>query len=738
MKQMKSVFYFLVLFVLLISFALPVAGSNEKPGREEKKKFRKSMRLIDKGQFRHAEANLLELWKADSNNLEYNYELALLYFYDLKKSEQAHRFFLKVKDIVGNPDDYPELHYYLGQTYHFNEEFENAIDEYSQCNEYELEIKDEIAGKIDKEIAACKYAMTLTKRPDVKIRNLSSRVNTWFAEYVPVPVMNDSMLLFTSIRPPVISTNYGFEGPVYFEKIYISRRSGKKYGFAEPSGNFVEFNGLNVKRRKHNAVVGMNYDGNLLLLYRKNKVWTSEFKDGKWQKPKLIQKSVNFSFYQPHVSMTKDGNTVYFSSWSKNGFGNLDIYKSEKNDNGRWGQAINLGFEINTAYNEDSPEISPDGKTLYFSSQGHKGIGGFDIYKSEFINGSWTKPENMGMPINSPGDDIFFRFSKDKRIAYFSSYRKDGLGNMDIYEAEFSYLFEKSNDPESQAAASAFVGFDIADTLNPSVPLVIKPQNRQPDKYHFNDCHWKIDTMLFYYTGQVDYTFLKTGTYNLQLELNVVQNETKETETFCISKPVVIMTQEQILAQNTARHSVDSTVVPTDTTQVIASVNTTEIKDTTQTIAAVNTTEIKDTTQTIASANTTNNIPNVINNTNVANTAIPALQNIYFDFDKSFVNTAASKTLDGNIEILKANSGLKITITAHTDNQGSSQYNKLLSERRAKAVYDYIVSKDIDKTRIIQVAGKGEEALPAATSDAPANTISYHKISRRCEIALTK
>lgn len=702
------------------SFACPSGGNPQS--KEDKKKFRQTMKLIDKGQFRHAEANLLDLWKKDSMNLEYNYELALLYFYDLKMSEKAHRFFLRVRHIVGdNIDEFPELYYYLGQTYHFNGEFENAISQYRQCNEKELQIKDEIAGKIDREISSCNYAMTLHTRPDVRIRNLSNRINTWFAEYVPVPVMSDSMLLFTSQRPPVMSTHYGFEGKEYFEKIYISRRSGKKYSFAEVSSNFPEFNGLVVKKRRHSAVVGMNYEGNLMLLYRKNKVWTSEYKDGKWQKPLKIQKAVNFSFYQPHVSMTKDGNTLYFSSWNKKaGFGKLDIYCCEKKTNGQWGQAVNLGLEINTNDDEDSPEISPDGKTLYFSSKGHKGIGGFDIFKSERVNGQWSKPVNLGLPVNSPGDDIFFRFSKDERIAYFSSYRKDGLGNMDIYEAEFFPLFFRCGDSEHSALAANFIGVDLRDTIAAGETVPIKPINPRSGKYHFNDCIWKIDTTVYVHVPELSYTFMNPGIYNVTLEANVVHSETKETETYCISKQIFVMTAEQILAQQTRTEKSDTSAVPSDT--ISLALNNAQTTDGTAKDTLLQTSDVSATSVTATA------LP----------ADIPAMQNVYFGFDRADVDPDAAAILNQNIAALKKHSDLKVIITAHTDSQGDAGYNKKLSERRAKAVYQYLINNGIDPSRISEFKGMGMKQLPEPTADAPANTIRYHKLSRRCEIGIVK
>ena len=133
-----------------------------------------------------------------------------------------------------------------------------------------------------------------------------------------------------------------------------------------------------------------------------------------------------------------DNNTIFFSSDRPGGYGGKDIYFMKKLSNGKWGTPFNLGPIINTPYNEDAPFVHPLNNTLFFSSEGHKNMGGFDIFKSNFSEeGNFTEPENLGCPINTSDDDIFFVLNKDGTVGYFSSEREGGFGSQDIYKASF-------------------------------------------------------------------------------------------------------------------------------------------------------------------------------------------------------------------------------------------------------------------------------------------------------------
>lgn len=166
---------------------------------------------------------------------------------------------------------------------------------------------------------------------------------------------------------------------------------------------------------------------------------------GKWSQPKKLSSNINSKFKELSVSIASDGKTLYFSSDREGGFGGVDIYRCKLENDGDWGPAENLGSSINTEYDEDAPFIDSDSKTLYFSSRGHKGIGGYDIYKSvwEQTRRSWQTPQNMGYPLNSPDDDIYFVLAGDKKTGYYASAKGDGFGDKDIYKI---YLKADEND----------------------------------------------------------------------------------------------------------------------------------------------------------------------------------------------------------------------------------------------------------------------------------------------------
>ncbi|MBW8048762.1 MAG: OmpA family protein [Cytophagales bacterium] len=151
---------------------------------------------------------------------------------------------------------------------------------------------------------------------------------------------------------------------------------------------------------------------------------------------------INSNCTEPSVSVTADGQTLYFSSTKPDIYGDLDIFVSHKKKNGKWGKSTRLGPEINTEYDEDAPFILPDGKTLYFSSRGHKGMGDYDVFRTILDeNGKWSEPENIGYPVNTAENDIYFVFSNDGKRGYFSSYRKEGYGEQDIYVVNLPDLF---------------------------------------------------------------------------------------------------------------------------------------------------------------------------------------------------------------------------------------------------------------------------------------------------------
>jgi len=181
------------------------------------------------------------------------------------------------------------------------------------------------------------------------------------------------------------------------------------------SNNLLKTN----SKKNHISIISASNDGKTMFLFQDNKIHEVKEDINKNKSTKALSKNVNMDFYQNHASISKDGKTLLFTSEDERGVGGLDIYQSVKGLDGEWGVPENIGNMVNTPFDEDAPFLSEDGQTLYFSSKGHPGYGNYDIYKSKLVNGIWTTPENMNLPINSSGNDIFLVHTPDESNSYF-------------------------------------------------------------------------------------------------------------------------------------------------------------------------------------------------------------------------------------------------------------------------------------------------------------------------------
>ncbi len=272
-----------------------------------------------------------------------------------------------------------------------------------------------------------------SKNENTIIKNLGKSINSSYGEYAPVLKRPDNILLFTSRRETAESKKVD-KDLLPYENIFVAKKIDGEWQLISDKGEIDKYVPKDLNSKKHDAGIVYSSDGNTLYTYKNDAIWKSILEKGKWSNLVELDKNINTSQYNiPSVSLSKDGNTIYFVSYRKNGIGGKDIYKSIKNSEGNWGEAEMLGEVINTKFDEDSPFISEDGNSLYFSSKGHKGIGGYDVFKSSLVNGEWTTPKNMGIPINSPLDDIYLVVDSEEKAGFFASSRDGGLGGMDIY-----------------------------------------------------------------------------------------------------------------------------------------------------------------------------------------------------------------------------------------------------------------------------------------------------------------
>ena len=348
---------------------------------------------------------------------------------------QAQTYFQKIADS-DSLDFYPQTLFWLGMSLKNSGLYDKALHYFEQYNNLYAS-KDEavMQRRVLLELDACLYAKNaILDTVNVKIERMSSVINTPYSEYNAVQYANEA-LYFASIRP-IVKTEHS----VVFEDFYTSKIYVTPY----------KVNGLDeiiplpatINHPKYNNG-NFCFDPSFSKLYfsrcpidkKRNKhceIWVSELKDRKWGKPNRLEKSINqpsSSSMQPHLARMDSIEIMYFVSDREGGMGGDDIWYSILSGN-HFSEAVNLGSRINTPGNEVTPFYDEKSNRLYFSSDWHKGLGGYDIFYSEGSLGTWSKVENMGFPFNSPANDIYFTVNQDDNDGYFTSNR-DGSDHFD-------------------------------------------------------------------------------------------------------------------------------------------------------------------------------------------------------------------------------------------------------------------------------------------------------------------
>jgi tetratricopeptide (TPR) repeat protein len=368
---------------------------------------------------------------ADPENYNVNYKIGVCYLNDIYQVSKSVPYLEKA--VKGTSSESkttsfketkapPEALYYLGNAYRANNKLKDAIEAYEQFKLVLDPLVYDIA-LVNEQITACKIAAEQQKKPMYFISaNLGEGINDRFEEINPVISGDEKTLAFTRKLQ-------------FYDAVFISHY--EKGSWTEPL-NLTPFFGVDG----NSYTSGLSYNGDEMIIYRSDNfdgnLYVSKYKGGKWSKLERLNSNINTKYWESHGAFSKDGKTLYFTSNREGGYGGLDIYKSERSRSGDWGPAVNLGPVINSKYNEDTPFITDDGATLYFSSMGHYNMGGYDIfYSTRFDNGQWSKPVNAGYPLNTTNDDMFFVPVMDGAYAYYSKYDPDdSYGMADIYKLE--------------------------------------------------------------------------------------------------------------------------------------------------------------------------------------------------------------------------------------------------------------------------------------------------------------
>ena len=374
---------------------------------------------------------------ADTSNINANFEAGHMHLLTINK-DFATKYFLRI--YRQDPEYRFDLEYWIGKGYQYGLDFDNALT-------YYLKYRDKLAknpnyqGKnkiesmdVERRIAECNNGKEFVASPkNYSIINMGSAINSEFDDYAPVLNESENEIVFTTRRRDGNTYENVAEDNKPYEDIFATKKASAGWASAKNIG-------ASVNTRFNDSNLALSADSKTLFLYKdegNGDIYFCERQgDGSWSSPKALPGVINSSYRESSISISKDGKTIYFASERPGGAGGSDIYVCSKDNKGEWSNVKNLGPSINTELDEDGPFIDYDGKTLFFSSFGRKGMGGYDIFKSKLIDpikNEWSEPENLGYPINTPDDDVFYVSTKDGKRGYYASVREDGMGYSDIY-----------------------------------------------------------------------------------------------------------------------------------------------------------------------------------------------------------------------------------------------------------------------------------------------------------------
>ncbi len=363
-------------------------------------------------------ANQLYLLLDSPDNMNIKYKIGACYLNIPGEKEKSIAYLeqaVKSATYESKTDSYKEkrapldAYFYLGKAYMINEELEKGLSTLETFKKLALATSEKGGMKnlefIDQQIQACNNAITLRKKPAVFSKKPLAGTFSQGAINENATVSYDGNTIVYTERRGIANA------------IFCSRR--EKDVWQAPIDITPE-----LGAGDDCSSCSLNNDGTQLYLYKTDNydgvIYSSDYKNGKWTPVKKLNRNINTKFYESHAAVSADGKKLYFTSNREGGKGNLDIYVSEKDATGDWGPAVNLGPEINTPYNEDTPFITKNDSVLYYSSEGHNSMGGYDIFKSRRKASGWESPVNVGYPINTTDDDKFFQPWDNEHNAYYT------------------------------------------------------------------------------------------------------------------------------------------------------------------------------------------------------------------------------------------------------------------------------------------------------------------------------
>lgn len=439
MKKTIHKFFLSLLCLSLLALSTHAQSIEQAKTMRNSKLFKKAMSLANKENYKQAIQTFKLLLQKDPKHLDALFNIGLCYLNTSNAADTAVICFNKGLDILtaDEKEGYlgRELGLSLGKAYQVLLKPLKAIAIYETLIEYSEADESAFINEIEREMQICHHANFFINNPiDINVENMGSAVNSMYDDHSPLIAVSETRLFFTS-RRNWIKLSMLPDGQ-YAEKIYTVPLAANNWESARLLKVFF-------KQNEHEAAASLSPDGNEIVLFRNDEhgksLYRSHYSGKTWSQPEKFPFPINSYSEETHGSISADKSTFFFTSDREGGLGGLDIYMVKKLPNGKWGQPRNLGSNINTEFDEETPMIHYDGRTLYFSSEGHNTMGRLDVFYSQMnADSTWEFPVNMGYPINTPDDDFFFVPTINKSHAYYASSKfADNYGGSDIYHVKF-------------------------------------------------------------------------------------------------------------------------------------------------------------------------------------------------------------------------------------------------------------------------------------------------------------
>ena len=607
------------------------------------------------------------------NNAELNYKIGSCMLFTNNK-ENAFSYLKKAASLS---NDFPnDFLFYKGMCLQLDGEFGNAIEQFelfrNSAKKKELEFFEMLTKKYIKECQSSVYVLSQNHR--IWVDNLS--LNTEYDDWSPCLSADGDLLLFTSNRPNENSAN---NIGSYDQDIYYSNKKSRKFKSIFPLSE--------LNSSSDDVSGGLSYDGQRLLIFKEEDgntdVYESELngkywgevnrKMGKKSRGGNTDKNETFASFDP-----PDIKVYYITDGGHSGNKNIYFSGVMNRERNIWGKGQSAGV-VNTKFQEGSVYIHPDGKTMYFSSKGHNTLGGYDIFVSYVDDlGHWGKPINLGYPINTPYDDLFYSATASGRYAFIASNRAGGKGGLDIYKVTY-WGADKPMTADFEDQLMASIASPVSDN-SVAEPITVEEKSLTVFKGKILDAITKNSV-----AADIEITINSTGEVYTTLKSN------SSTGKFLLSLPAGKNYGISVVAEGYLFHSENFDLPKGDGFNLV---------------------------------NKDIELKNIKVGSNIT------LRNVFFNSGKWDVKSDSYAELDRLVALLSDIPSLKIEISGHTDNVGSVSFNKLLSQRRADAVVNYLAGKGVDKKRL---SAKGYGQSKPVDSN---NTAEGRALNRRTEFEI--